>query len=1344
MRLRVLFAVLALAVCAVTAEESTEGDKTETGVAVLTERCYWRQHYERGMMRLSAEALKAESGKLIPEALLKRLEKDTQRYLEGKNIDWTTADWRDAAVVHFLPNEPDDTGAVRAMVSWPPPPNWSTPDFDDSGWLRQRIKPLAYGRPQYLSPPGMFNRAIYLRSSFDVPDLAQARDLVLKMKYRGGVRVLVNGSEVARAHLPEGELTTETKATDYPEDAYRSYIDECNEPHLGRRCIPDLRFSWEEAPKGTGATQNFRDAYGGTWINEKGYKRMMKARDRELGPVTVPAMFLKKGSNSVAIEIHGSHYHPIVYPGAGSERFASGNWSRPGAMLVAWEHARLINMELRDPSGALPSMAQRPEAAKVWVEDMHTRTYQNDYGQASEPAGTMRFIGAQNGTYSGQAIVATSDDLGAVSARASDLKGDKGSTIPASELAVSYLVPQPLAELVKNGYGRGDERAALTPVTIDAVYYASNNPAIFKAVPGRALVTEMEKTQYYDQICATAPEAVRAMTCQPVWVRLKIPPDAAPGKYKGTLTIEAMGMKTAEVPLEAEVIGWRVPNPQEFQTDIGMEQSPYALARHYKTPFWSPAHFKLIEASFQQMARAGADTLYIPVLQRTEFGNIEDPPMIKWILKKDKSLAFDYTVLDRYLDLAVKHLGKPRVISFVIMHYMMASSPPRVAVFNEETGNDETVGVGWKEEAFQRIPMWKSFAMALYEHLKSKGLEKSIRWGHGGDVESDPALIALMFDLFPETYWTAAPHSYNGGAGGGGHNRRVFRVVSEIYGRLFRAESYRGWKKEDETYINPLCIRNFGGGISLPFLFRAIPDRAIHMGYTGVGRMGFDYFDFTWLQGYQGTDWCPPGIPIFQMAYAGKNGAESSARYEAFVEGIQEAEARIFVEQCLDRNILPMDLAKEAQAIVYDNTWSTVSPQFGPSQLSFFTNGWQDRSRKLYGVASRIAGVVGLDVEKTAFTTSVPALGKNTLSIKLRNWTSQPRPWKAATPDKWIIPARMDGSLAGMEELVVTLDGSAGEPGKELAGALTITDAASGLAFSIKITATVMPPVEFLFDHPHFNVSVGQKETRDFRIVNRAATEQPWTLAASVPWLVIEPASGKLAPGQTVFINITSTPPGAESIVHENTLTFTASNGLFKLPVLSKTFVIPPYKAPASLPLGRKIEIDKVDAKRVTAHGCCMRKTVTLVGQAYRGGWGSPFAAKPTHSATYAHGSSRIILLLGTQKFERGMWVTPHHETAYNLEGSGYREFSAYVGMPREVGKVMIRDFNRKINFEIHVDGKIQAQTGLMGPFDEPRLLVARNLENAKEIKLVTRLDSDGDNGTFVSAWADAMFWSKE
>ena len=64
-----------------------------------------------------------------------------------------------------------------------------------------------------------------------------------------------------------------------------------------------------------------------------------------------------------------------------------------------------------------------------------------------------------------------------------------------------------------------------------------------------------------------------------------------------------MHMAAVEVPLELEVHDWAVPDPPDFLTIMGLEQSPYAVAYQYKVQPWSEEHFRLLERTFRQLGR---------------------------------------------------------------------------------------------------------------------------------------------------------------------------------------------------------------------------------------------------------------------------------------------------------------------------------------------------------------------------------------------------------------------------------------------------------------------------------------------------------------------------------------------------------------------------------------------------------------------------------------------------------------------------------------------------------------------------------------------------------------------
>ncbi|MEI7832665.1 MAG: glycoside hydrolase domain-containing protein, partial [bacterium] len=96
-----------------------------------------------------------------------------------------------------------------------PDNSWMQPEFAPKGWTLE-AQPFGGG------DMGRFiNMAnIDLRGSFFVADTAKVDTLNLKLGYRGGVVVYLNGKEIARKNLPEGELKTTTLAEDYPDEVY--------------------------------------------------------------------------------------------------------------------------------------------------------------------------------------------------------------------------------------------------------------------------------------------------------------------------------------------------------------------------------------------------------------------------------------------------------------------------------------------------------------------------------------------------------------------------------------------------------------------------------------------------------------------------------------------------------------------------------------------------------------------------------------------------------------------------------------------------------------------------------------------------------------------------------------------------------------------------------------------------------------------------------------------------------------------------------------------------------------------------------------------------------------------
>jgi hypothetical protein len=139
-----------------------------------------------------------------------------------------------------------------------------------------------------------------------------------------------------------------------------------------------------------------------------------------------------------------------------------------------------------------------------------------------------------------------------------------------------------------------------------------------------------------------------------------------------------------------------------------------------------------------------------------------------------------------------------------------------------------------------------------------------------------------------------------------------------------------------------------------PYAFRLLPERSIVHGGRGVGRMGFDFW------GNYAGGWDPgqnnSTMNMHDLSWPGPEGAEGTARLEIFREGLQETEARIALEKLLDGGL---DKTPEGGKI-----WELLDarildtgfiPSAGPSPLTQYFTGWQERSKALYDQAAKLA-----------------------------------------------------------------------------------------------------------------------------------------------------------------------------------------------------------------------------------------------------------------------------------------------------------------------------------------------------------------------------------------------------
>ena len=788
-------------------------------------------------------------------------------------------------------------------LSYPPSSDWASPEFDDTGWH--------WSPGPFYSGHGIGQSsalaAIFVRRSFQVTDPGAVTSLKVTVKFRGGAVVYVNGKEIGRAHLPEGELTPETPAETYPMEVYTT-------------------------PEGKGITKG--------WGDPNKYKDRWMKRIRAIEDLAVPADVLRKGTNVLAVEIHRAPTRKEAVGLKGARNWGSG-----------WNHAGLDGLTLKaEGTGAVPNTS-RPAGIQVWNANTVAAVFDKaDYADPGATLRPMKIVGALNGSFSGQVVVSSDAPLKEVAAKVSPLTIVEGEeTIAVEMLKIRYGLP-----------GGGE-----------------------KGVWQRAGVRSPHR---FDPL---SDEPRKDATVQPVWLTVSVPPDAAPGEYRGTLTVQAAGLEPTEVPVHLKVIGWKLPDPRDYRTHVGLIQSPDTIALKYKVPLWSEEHWKYVAESLKLLGQVGNKTIFIPLMARTNFGN--EQSMVRWVKTAEEGkYTQDYSVVDTYLDLWEKHVGKPDVVCFYVWEPFAgggyfgkkgrkAKGVP-VTLLDPATGKTEDL-VSPVYGTPESETFWKPIFDELLERLKKRGLTgKNFLIGIAGDSRPSGTVTDFFVKIAPYAEWVLHSHGDAGHLGKAkvGYMSHVWGVHfapdPDVPNKYTHKSRYHGWQQEWRKTVFP---RAGAGAINPPLhgdaplgTYREISEGMLVADYRGFGRVGADFWGV--IPGKKGrfssvsaryTSWAQLNLTTSTGAVLapGPNGAISTERFEMIREGVQECEAKIFIEKALIDKALRARLGEETAKklqVMLDERIRLYRAACHTSWNWFAASGWQERSERLYAAAAEVAAAL--------------------------------------------------------------------------------------------------------------------------------------------------------------------------------------------------------------------------------------------------------------------------------------------------------------------------------------------------------------------------------------------------
>ncbi len=204
-------------------------------------------------------------------------------------------------------------------------------------------------------------------------------------------------------------------------------------------------------------------------------------------------------------------------------------------------------------------------------------------------------------------------------------------------------------------------------------------------------------------------------TTRPVWLDIRIPHDAKPGKYSATLTATLDG-KDYKLPVTLQVGKRELPAPKDWHFHLDLWHNPYAVARYFKVPLWSKAHFECMRPLMKELAEAGQKVITCSIIQHPWNSQTYDPfeSMITKMKNVDGSWKYDYTVFDRWVEFAMSMGITEQIDCYTLVPWQYSFD-----YFDLASNSMKYVNCKPNEAAYTEflLPFLKDFA----RHLKEKG-----------------------------------------------------------------------------------------------------------------------------------------------------------------------------------------------------------------------------------------------------------------------------------------------------------------------------------------------------------------------------------------------------------------------------------------------------------------------------------------------------------------------------------------------------------------------------------------------------------------------------------------------
>ncbi len=395
------------------------------------------------------------------------------------------------------------------------------------------------------------------------------------------------------------------------------------------------------------------------------------------------------------------------------------------------------------------------------------------------------------------------------------------------------------------------------------------------------------------------------------------------------------------------------------------------------------------ERSVRLIGGAGNHTIILPLLSKEQGGNEES--YVCWIPRGDGGFEHDTTVLERYVDLYLKHHRRERIKAVCLTvwgnagvaagnpfqkdKYDQRGLPVRtrgtftVTVLDPATGRKSDVPLPpLGSRAYEEF--WTPVLHKVRDALARRGLADRLMLGMPADPPIPVPVVRAFRNILPEAGWFVGNHpgrtSYRYDLTDRTKTvpvRHCERVYAGPIPDPSRARQF-GWRRKEMVLafnrygFGPLCLYPD----PRVWAFRIVMETDLAANHRGAGRIGADYW-------HMGTSSGSGGAGTFYLRYPhsgigqtgmasncadllapGPDGPVATVRFENLREGIQNAEAVIFLQKALLDGRVPAPGAERYWALIDERVQALRAYTLGLGRA-----GWQQRDRRLYQAAAELA-----------------------------------------------------------------------------------------------------------------------------------------------------------------------------------------------------------------------------------------------------------------------------------------------------------------------------------------------------------------------------------------------------